>query len=145
MLSPQQLLGKLEDTDELLVCDLEAGVIALNGMAFTPKDTVLVVTDPTRQSIDAAQRLAAIASDLSANVVVVANRVTSAEEERAIEAALQGYDCVVVREDPEITLADRDGLAPLDAAPNAPGVLALVGLAQSVTAPTSPQVPVRRP
>lgn len=109
-------------------------MITLNGLTFTAQDTVLVVTDPSRQSIDVAQRLASIASGLSAQVIVVANRITTVEEQTAIETALPGYECVVVPEDLEIARADREGRAPLDAAPDAPGVLALSGLAQVLTA-----------
>lgn len=133
MLSPQQLLGKVEAAGELVVCDLEAGVISLNGLKFAPTDTVLVVTQPTHNSIDVAQRLAAIASELSARVVVVANRVQSEEQRLTIEDALEGYECTIVPDDPGITLADREGLAPIDASPDSPGVAALAALAARIT------------
>lgn len=129
MLSPQQLLGKVEAGGALLVCDLEAGVIGLDRIEFTPGDTVLVVAQPTRNSIDVAQRLAAIASELSARVVVVANRVQGEEQRQAIEDALEGYECVVVPDDPLIVLADREGAAPIDFSPQSPGVVALAALA----------------
>lgn len=144
-LSPQQLLGKLDVGDELILCDLEAGVITLNGLEFSPSDTVLVVTDPTPQAIDAAQRLARIAADLSAHVVVVANRVSGDEDRMNIEAALPTYEIVVVEDDPQIRLADRQGRAPADTAPESLGVQALVGLARNVSARMSPGAPAHRP
>lgn len=126
------MLGKLEGADELLVCDLEAGVLSLNGLGFAPTDTIVVVVDPSRHSIDAARRLAVVATDLSARVVVVANRVGSAADEQAIVAGVPDHEFVVVPEDPGIRRADRDGLAPIDAAPGSSGVLALSRLAAEI-------------
>lgn len=103
--------------------------MSLTGANFTPEDTVLVLSEPTRNSIDVAHRLAAIASRLSARVLIVANRVQSAEQERTIRAALEGYELMTVPEDPGITAADRDGVAPIDASPDSPGVVALTTLA----------------
>lgn len=49
-----------------------------------------------------------------------------------VRAAFPGLDPVLVPDDPAIVAAERQGLAPLDAAPDAPAVLALVGLAESL-------------
>lgn len=139
MLSPQQLLGKMGAVEDLVVCDLEAGVISLNGLDLSEADLVLVVTEPSKKSIDAAQRLAAIASKLSAQVVVVGNRVQTVGDRTAIEAAMAGYDLVLLADDPAIRLADRDGLAPIDAAPDSVSMLALTELATHIVQSGAPK------
>ena len=57
------------------------------------------------------------------------------EDEARVRAALPGLDPVLVPDDPAIADAERRGLAPLDAAPDAPGVRALVGLAERLLTP----------
>ena len=63
-------------------------------------------------------------------VIVVANRVTSAEDVERIAAGLPGIEMTVVPDDPAIMDADRRGLSPLDTAPESPAVVALVALAR---------------
>jgi hypothetical protein len=63
-------------------------------------------------------------------VVLVANRVTGPADVEAIAEALGRQPQVVVPEDPAIADADRDGEAPIDAGPEAPGVVAIEALAE---------------
>ena len=62
-------------------------------------------------------------------MIVVANRVRDDDDLEAIRAELDGYEIVVVPEDPAIVQADEDGRAPIDTDPEAPGVKVLVELA----------------
>ncbi|MDQ3319191.1 MAG: hypothetical protein M3515_02905, partial [Actinomycetota bacterium] len=48
----------------------------------------------------------------------------------AVRAVLGDHEVVVVPEEPGIAGADREGAAPLDAAPGSAGVRALVALAE---------------
>lgn len=114
-----------------MLCDMEAGAGTLLRLEPGQVDVVLVVAEPTVKSIEAARRLAEVASTRS-RVLVVANRVRSAEDERAIRDALGTLELVVVPDEPAIERADRDGLAPIDVAPDAPGVRALRALAARV-------------
>ncbi|MGI8535520.1 MAG: hypothetical protein ACR2K2_03300 [Mycobacteriales bacterium] len=66
--------------------------------------------------------------------MVTANRVHDDEDAARVRAAFPGIDVVLVPDDPAIIDAERRGLAPLDAAPDAPGVRALVGLAEGLLA-----------
>lgn len=126
-ITPQQLLGQLEGERRTIICDLEAGIGAIvhKGQA----DLVLVVAEPTTKSIDVARRAAATAS-AQADVIVVANRVRDEADLEAIEARLGDYEIVVIPEDPVIAEADREGRAPIDLDPEAPGVRALMALAE---------------
>ena len=127
---PQQLFGDVDDRQRIVICDMEAGVgtIVRNGKG----DLVIVVAEPSVKSIDVARRAAGAASAQGAEVIVVANRVRDDADREAIGSALEGYEIVVVPEDPVIAAADEQGRAPIDIDPAAPGVEALVRLADRV-------------
>ena len=124
---PQQLFGDVEDERRIVICDLEAGVgtIVRNGKG----DVVIVVAEPTVKSIDVASRAAGAAAAQGAEVIVVANRVRDEADREAIGAQLGGYEIAEVPEDATIARADEEGLAPIDVDPGAPGVKALLALA----------------
>lgn len=128
-LSPNQMMSELEERERVVLCDLEAGVGAV--VRAGNADVVLVVANPTAKSIEVARRAVAIAKETS-RVIVVANRVASDEDLADIEAVVGGEEMVVIPEDRGIANADRDGEAPLDAAPDSAGVAALVDLAARV-------------
>ncbi len=130
------MLGELEVDRNIVVSDLEAGVGTLTRLQPGVADSVVVVAEPTARSIEVARRAAALAAPRT-NVVVVANRTRSAAEIDAVRAALGDYDIVVVPEDAEIAEADKDGLAPIDAAPDSAGVRAISELADRLVAPIS--------
>lgn len=106
---------------------MEAGVgtIVRNGKG----DVVIVVAEPTVKSIDVARRAAGAASAQEAEVIVVANRVRDDADRDAVSSELGDYEIVVVPEEPVIAKADEEGRAPIDVDPEAPGVKALLGLA----------------
>lgn len=124
---PQQLFGDMEAGERIVICDMEAGVgsIVRQGKG----DLVIAVAEPSVKSIDVARRAAGAAEDKGAKVIVVANRVRGDEDAEAVRAHFRGHEVVVVPEDPAIAAADEDGRAPIDVAPDAPGVLALLRLA----------------
>jgi CO dehydrogenase maturation factor len=127
--SPQQLLHELErHKGRIVVADLEAGVGTLLRMGESQADRILVVANPTAKSIEVARRAIEIAADRGP-VTVVANRVQDDEDLEAIRAGVNGHELVVVPEEPAIVLADRDGIAPIDHDPDAPGVKALLEFA----------------
>ncbi len=125
------MLGELEGEDRTVICDLEAGIggVVRAGQA----DVVLVVAEPTVKSIDVARRAAGTAA-ADAHVIVVANRVRDDADLEAIRAELGDYETVVVPEDPAIARADEEGRAPIDVDPGAPGVRALMDLAERLGA-----------
>lgn len=117
--------------DGIVISDLEAGVGTLLRMDKGVADAVIVMAEPTVRSIETARRAASIASEV-AEVIVAANRINSDEDLAAIRSGLDGYEVVAIPEDPAISLADREGLAPTDEAPDSPGVRAIAGLAVRV-------------
>jgi len=126
------LLGELEGESRIVVCDLEAGVGTLLRMDPGDADVVLVVTQPTAKSIDVARRAAEIAEGAAARVLVVANRVRDDDDLLAIRTALAEKELIVVPDDPVIAAADREGRAPIDVGPDAPGVQVIVGLGEQL-------------
>lgn len=125
------MLGELEVDDSIVISDLEAGVGTVLRVGEDVPDLIVVVAEPTAKSIGAAQRAAAIAFG-KAHVIVVANRIGSDEDLEVIRAALGDHEMVVVPEDPRIAQADKDGVAPIDAAAGSPGVQAIIGLADLI-------------
>ncbi len=126
------MLGTLESGGKIVVSDLEAGVGTLTRLQPGHVDVVLVVVEPSAKSIEVAGRAADIASR-SARVVVVANRVRGEVDVETIRARLGDRDLVVVPEDSSITRADRDGVAPIDAAEPGAGVRSIIELGDRLT------------
>ncbi len=131
------MLGELEGKEEILICDMEAGVGTVLRMEKGDADVVLVVADPSAKSIEVARRSAAIAAE-RARVIVVANRVRDEADLEAMSAALGGHELVAVPEDAAIAHAEREGLAPIDVDPDAPAVRVLRALGERLAAQAAP-------
>lgn len=116
----------------MVVADLEAGVGTLTRLSAESLDVLVVIAEPTAKSIEVARRAAAVAGERGLGPIRhVANKVRSPEDVVWLRETL-GPDVVAVPEDPAIAAADRDGEAPLDFAPDAPAVVALVAFAREL-------------
>lgn len=126
------MLGSAEfDPDDTVIADFEAGVGTLTRLEEQKVDTVLVVVEATPKSIEVGQRAAQLAREkLLQRVVIVANRIRHDEDLAVVRAAFPDLQVVPVPDDPAIREADRYGVAPVDHAPDAPAVRALVGVAE---------------
>ena len=131
------MLGELEGKEEILICDMEAGVGTVLRMEKGDADVVLVVADPSAKSIEVARRAAEIAAE-RARVIVVANRVRDEADLEAMRAGLGAHELVEVPEDPAVAHAEREGLAPIDVDPDAPAMRALRELGERLAAQTAP-------
>lgn len=119
--------------DRVIVADLEAGIGTLTRLGEHSVDAVLVVVEPTPRSIEVGKRAAALAREKAlGRVLVVASRLRDESDLAEIREAFPDDEVVGVPTDPAIVAADRHGSAPLDSAPQAPAVLALVDLAERV-------------
>ncbi|MFN2608048.1 MAG: hypothetical protein ABR511_09150 [Acidimicrobiales bacterium] len=117
-----------------MVADFEAGVGTLTRLSEQRVDTVLVVVEPTPKSVEVGMRAVDLARERAVTrVVVVANRLRGDADLEIVRSAFPGCEVVGVPDDPKIVEADRKGVAPIDLAPDAPAVRALVGLAESLT------------
>ena len=125
----------MEFTDDVVVADFEAGVGTLTRLSEQRVDTVLVVVEPTPKSVEVGMRAVELARDRGVGrVVVVANRLRGDGDLQVVRSAFPGCEVVAVPDDPKIVEADRKGVAPIDLAPDAPAVQALVGLAETLAA-----------
>jgi CO dehydrogenase maturation factor len=133
-LSPEQLLGSAEfDPNDTVIADFEAGVGTLTRLEEQKVDTVVVVVEATPKSIEVGLRAAQLAKEkLLQRVVIVANRIRHQGDLDVIKAAFPDTEVVAVPDDDAIREADRFGIAPIDHAPQAPAVRALVGLAENL-------------
>lgn len=130
------MLGSVPDDGTIVVADLEAGIGTLTRLDPQTIDVVLVVVEPTPRSIDVAQRAVVVAEEQrQGRIVVVANKVCSAEDLHRITTAFTGRALVVVPDDPAIDDADRCGSSPVDETPHALAVTAIEGLVEMVTPP----------
>ncbi len=116
-----------------MLADLEAGIGTLTRLHQAGVDAVLIVVEATPKSIEVGTRALGLVIEKGfGRVVVVANRVRHEADLATVRAAFPGVEVVGIPDDPAIVEADREGVAPLDLSPDAPAVLALVGLAESL-------------
>lgn len=129
----------MEFDEEVVVADFEAGVGTLTRLSEQRVDTVLIVVEPTPKSLEVGSRAMDLAREKSvARVVVIANRVRDDADIETVRAAFPGCEVVPVPDDPKIVEADRKGIAPIDLAPDAPAVVALVALAKDLASAPKP-------
>jgi len=102
--------------NEALVMDLEAGVEHLGRGTARGVDVMLVVVEPSRMSLECAERVFRMAADIGiTDVRVVANKIASPDDERWLRDALQGREiAAAIPYSADIRNADRDGRASLD-------------------------------
>lgn len=127
------MLGQLERPGRIVVADFEAGLGTILRLDGNPVDVVVVVVEPTVKSLEVGRRAAQSVRDGGlGRVVVTANRVRTDEDVARVRAAFPDDIPMLVPDEPAIVEAERHGEAPLDAAPDSPGVRALVALAESL-------------
>lgn len=93
----------------------------------------VVVAEPTSQSALTARRIARLAREhLGADVLLVASKIANAEGRRRLERLLGEPVDLEIPLDPAVVEAERQGLAVIDASPDAPVVRAIERLADAV-------------
>jgi CO dehydrogenase maturation factor len=115
-----------------IVGDLPAGPrqLALDWAPYA--DLLLVVAEPSPQSLATARRIAGIARARGRPVLPVANKVREAHDAELIERALGTPLAAAVPVDASVAEAEREGLALLDYAPDAPAARALDRLVEKL-------------
>jgi len=133
------LLGTLESGDTAVVADMEAGAGTLTRMAEGSLDLAILVVEPTAKSIEVARRSAEIIAERKVGpILVVANKVREPGDASLVGDALGVDEVLLVPEDELVLGAGRDGLSPIDAAPEGPAVRAIAALATRVLELTAP-------
>ncbi|HWI08669.1 MAG TPA: AAA family ATPase [Solirubrobacteraceae bacterium] len=127
--NPANLVRQLEHGERTVICDLEAGLSTVEKLEPGQVDVVLVVANPSGKALEVARRAVQQVDGVS-EIVVIANRVRDESDVELIREVVGDREIVVIPEDPVIAAADREGIAPIDVDPDAPGVAALVRLAE---------------
>ncbi|MGQ0521578.1 MAG: nucleotide-binding protein [Actinomycetota bacterium] len=121
----RQFFGQLPDDDRIVVADLEAGLNDLMWAKPGPEDTVLVVAEPSAKSVEVARRACRMAESMGVTrILAVANRATGEDDVARLREAL-GVEVMAVAEDPAVEKADHEGVAPYDADPSSPAMVAV--------------------
>jgi len=113
------------------VADLEAGLNDLIWARPKQDDVVLAVTDGSAKSVEVARRACGIAAEMGVTRIIgVANRsVNEGADRETLTQELNISEIFVVPEDPTVLAADHRGLAPFDAYPDSPAMVAVRELA----------------
>jgi len=128
----------LSSEADITVVDMEAGLehLSRSGGTLRYVDHLLVIVEPYSKAVETARRTLVLAAELGIpRVSIVASKVREPREMdllRAFCAETGGELLAEIPYDDEIRVADRDGLAPLDAAPNSAMVKAVAALADQL-------------
>ena len=130
-----EILSKEAD---ITVVDMEAGLEHLSRSGGTLKhvDHLMIVVEAYVKSIQTAHRTIALAKDLGIpRISLLASKVRDEGELATIHRLCQetGFNLIgIIPYDESVRLADRDGLPPVDAAPDSSMVRAVGELADSL-------------
>lgn len=124
----------METEGRVVVADFEAGIGTLSRMGPGNVYAVLVLVEPNPKSIEVGVRAAHIATEKQlGRVIVVANRIRGDDDLERVRGSFPDHEIVTVPDDPAIVAADREGVSPLDHAPQAGAVRAIAELAGLLT------------
>jgi CO dehydrogenase maturation factor len=114
---------------EVVVTDMEAGVEHMGRGTAQHVDMMLIVTDSSIKSLEAAKKLQTLTKDLGIKrVLIVGNKVANVEERKSIEnfALSNGLSLLgLIPYDDKVLKADRNGETPLKYGQASKGVAAV--------------------
>jgi CO dehydrogenase maturation factor len=102
-----------------LVVDMEAGIEHLSRGTIDSVDQLVIVTEPSRASVETVKRIRRLAADLRLpRVVGVGNRIRSAADEQFLRSALPDLEFAgFIPYDERLSEAERSGRSPAGASP----------------------------
>lgn len=109
------LLGR----QEVVILDMEAGIEHLGRGTAEAVDALIVVVEPGRRSLQTAEQIRQLASDIHIpHVFIVGSKVRGKEDEAFIREGLPQMEVLgLISFNPDIAEADRRGASPFDLAP----------------------------
>lgn len=133
------VLGAISEAPaDVVLLDMEAGVEHFSRSAGTLKfaDALLILVEPFYKSLVTARSVVMLSAELGLTTrYVVANKVRNEGDLTAINEFCEqsGLELIgTIPWDPELQVAETEQAAPIDFAPNSPGVLAARALAGRV-------------
>jgi CO dehydrogenase maturation factor len=102
--------------DEVVVMDMEAGIEHLGRGTAQAVNKLIVVVEPGRRSIDTAEHIRHLASQIGlANIAVVGNKIRNASDEEFIRKYLKDFEILgFMPYDEKLVEADVKGISPFD-------------------------------
>jgi CO dehydrogenase maturation factor len=102
--------------DEVVVMDMEAGIEHLGRATAKAVDKLIVVVEPGRRSIDTAEHIRRLASEIKLDqIAVVGNKIRSPKDEEFIRTHLSDFDILGFLPDGDALIeADLNGVSPYD-------------------------------
>ncbi len=102
--------------DEVVLMDMEAGIEHLGRATAQAVDKLIVVVEPGRRSIDTAQNIRKLASEIYLNnIVVVGNKIRSKKDEEFLQKNLPDFEFLgFLHYDDALIEADLNGISPYD-------------------------------
>ncbi|MEJ7744121.1 MAG: hypothetical protein WKF73_17210 [Nocardioidaceae bacterium] len=132
-----------EDCNRLVIVDMEASPEHFSRGTVRHVDVVCLVAEPYYRSLETVRRMGALVDELPVGrVVVVANKVRSAEDERAILEFCDRHDFELagsVQWSEDVVAADRKRIPVVDWPGAAPVVACVAALASGLTGPLAVQ------
>ncbi|MBU0698307.1 MAG: carbon monoxide dehydrogenase accessory protein CooC [Pseudomonadota bacterium] len=102
--------------DEVVVMDMEAGIEHLGRATASAVDKLIVVVEPGRRSIDTAEHIHKLASEIGLKTIaVVGNKIRSKKDEEFLKKHLNDFEFLgFIPYDDALIEADLDGVSPFD-------------------------------
>jgi CO dehydrogenase maturation factor len=102
--------------DEVVVMDMEAGIEHLGRATASAVDKLIVVVEPGRRSIDTAEHIRELASEIQlSQVYIVGNKIRSPKDEDFLRRNLPDFDILGFLPYADALIeADLDGRSPYD-------------------------------
>ncbi|SDP55321.1 ATP-binding protein [Desulforhopalus singaporensis] len=102
--------------DDIVIMDMEAGVEHLGRATSASVDALVIVVNPGARSRAAADKIRKLGRDIGiSNILVLANRLRSKEDENLIRETLPDFEILgFLQENDEIVTADREGRRPFE-------------------------------
>jgi CO dehydrogenase maturation factor len=102
--------------DEVVIMDMEAGIEHLGRATAQAVDKLIVVVEPGRRSIDTANNIKKLATEIRLeNIAVVGNKVRSEKDEEFLNKHLSEFEILgFLPYDDALIEADLEGISPYD-------------------------------
>jgi CO dehydrogenase maturation factor len=112
--------------DEVVIMDMEAGIEHLGRATAQAVDKLIVVVEPGRRSIDTAEHIRRLASEIHLNqIAIVGNKIRGPKDEAFLRTHLHDFEFLgFMPYDDTLIEADLSGAAPYDTASTAKQVVA---------------------
>jgi CO dehydrogenase maturation factor len=112
--------------NEVVIMDMEAGIEHLGRATAQAVDKLIVVVEPGRRSIDTAEHIKRLASEIHLKqIAVVGNKIRGPKDEEFLRKHLNGFEFLgFLPYDDTLIEADLSGASPYDTASSAKQVVA---------------------